>query len=427
MSLLFLMCFSTTFQAQGVDVIVWMDNSGSINATEYAAMATTTRNIIDATIACNPSENRVAVVEYGRAQLSNGSRPNRLFIESDFTNNAVTAKNFSRRGTLTFPTPANEVGFNDEAHSALGLIGDALDGINNTGIVSTQKTLTRTPGNRLVVFFFTDAERNYFPYSSLINPGSGDVFLNYNNFKANRGAHFVVLKGGPNEINTITANRAAAAIASVGGSFTDATNIDANPSDPQGSKTTPRAYYYTTNFTLSPVDLNALVGEICSANSCSAGTTAPSIQNLTNICPATYVDLNTAHTGTIPAGSSLVWFNNNTHTGTALSGTQITQAGAGTYFAFYYDSVNNCYSPVSNAVTVLINTTDSDGDGVFDDCDLDDDNDGILDCVEEGLDKPINQIFELNGNASQISASEVQLTPAVNSQAGQMWTYGKVK
>ena len=280
MSLLFLMCFSTTFQAQGVDLIVWMDNSGSVNATEYEAMATTTRNIIDATLTCNPSKNRVAVVEYGQASLSDGSRPNRLFIESDFTNNAVTAKNFSRRGTMTFPTPANEVGFNDEAHSALGLIGDALDGINNTGIVSTQKTLTRTPGNRLVVFFFTDAERNYFPGSSLVNPSSGDVFLNYNNFKANRGAHFVVLKGGPNEINTITANRAAAAIASVGGSFTDATNIDANPSDPQGSKTTPRAYYYTTNFTLSPVNLNALVGEIC-----STACYKPGISDAGNIYP----------------------------------------------------------------------------------------------------------------------------------------------
>lgn len=88
---------------------------------------------------------------------------------------------------------------------------------------------------------------------------------------------------------------------------------------------------------------------------CSAATTAPTIQNLTNICPATYVDLNTAHTGTIPAGSSLVWFNNNTHTGTALSGTQITQAGSGTYYAFYFDSINNCYSPASSAVIATIN------------------------------------------------------------------------
>lgn len=119
------------------------------------------------------------------------------------------------------------------------------------------------------------------------------------------------------------------------------------------------------------------------AKSCSAGTTAPPIKSISYSCPATSVDLNTAHTGTTPAGSSLVWFNNNTHTGTALSGIQITQATAGTYYAFYYDSVANCYSPASSAVAVgNLTTVDSDGDGIADECDLDDDNDGILDTDE---------------------------------------------
>lgn len=118
---------------------------------------------------------------------------------------------------------------------------------------------------------------------------------------------------------------------------------------------------------------------------CNAGASAPFVRTtITNTCPAITVNLNTAQTGTIPAGSSLVWYTNSNHTGSALSGTQITQAGAGTYYAFYYDSVNSCYSPVSNAVTVLINTTDLDGDGVFDACDLDNDNDGILD-TDEGF------------------------------------------
>ena len=84
---------------------------------------------------------------------------------------------------------------------------------------------------------------------------------------------------------------------------------------------------------------------------------------------------------------------------------------------------SNCKTAVAT-VNVLIN--DSDGDGHDDFYDLDDDNDGILDCAENGLNKPVNQIFKLNGNAIQISPSEVQLTPASNSQAGQMWSYGKV-
>ena len=93
-------------------------------------------------------------------------------------------------------------------------------------------------------------------------------------------------------------------------------------------------------------------------NLCNAGTTAPLVNTaVTNICDATSVNLNTqAHTGTIPTDTFLRWFTNSTHTGTALSGTAVTQAGAGIYYAFYYDSENNCYSPVSLAVTVTINT-----------------------------------------------------------------------
>ena len=74
----------------------------------------------------------------------------------------------------------------------------------------------------------------------------------------------------------------------------------------------------------------------------------------------------------------------------------------------------------------IVSYTDSDGDGVPDYLDLDDDNDGILDCVEKGLSETISNIFKLNGSTSEITSTEVQLTPAVNSQSGQMWSYGKI-
>ena len=116
------------------------------------------------------------------------------------------------------------------------------------------------------------------------------------------------------------------------------------------------------------------------------GNIAPQVQNLTISCPATSVDLNTAQDTSVlttPANSSLVWFTNSTHTGTALTGTQVTQAGAGIYYAFYYDSVGGCYSPASTPVEVTgYSNLDSDGDGIADACDLDDDNDGILDTDE---------------------------------------------
>ncbi|MNK85180.1 hypothetical protein D3C87_1050540 [compost metagenome] len=80
----------------------------------------------------------------------------------------------------------------------------------------------------------------------------------------------------------------------------------------------------------------------------------------TNICPVPNIDvtppkgvqLNDLHFGATPPGSTLVWFNNATHTGSALTNTFITSAGS--YYAFYYDSVGNCYSPASAKVNILI-------------------------------------------------------------------------
>ncbi|UFH33181.1 hypothetical protein LNP04_05545 [Chryseobacterium sp. C-71] len=116
---------------------------------------------------------------------------------------------------------------------------------------------------------------------------------------------------------------------------------------------------------------------------CNAGSIAPSLSGtmLNPACPATTADLNSLHNGTIPSGSTLVWFTNNTHTGTAYA--TPSAATAGTYYAFYYDSANVCYSPASAAVVVsLPDCTDSDNDGYINSADLDDDNDGILDASE---------------------------------------------
>jgi hypothetical protein len=86
---------------------------------------------------------------------------------------------------------------------------------------------------------------------------------------------------------------------------------------------------------------------------CVAGS-APVLSSttLTNICPAASVDINALVTSSTPSGYSLVWFTNDTHTGTAYA--TPTAADAGTYYAFYFDSINNCYSLASAAVTVTI-------------------------------------------------------------------------
>ncbi|MDR6919698.1 hypothetical protein [Chryseobacterium sp. 2987] len=84
--------------------------------------------------------------------------------------------------------------------------------------------------------------------------------------------------------------------------------------------------------------------------------TVPPVQNISNICPDNFVNLNTAFTGTVPSGGALVWFTNSSHAGTPLNSAQVQYAGAGTYYAFYYNSSTGCYSLASNPVTVTINS-----------------------------------------------------------------------
>lgn len=79
---------------------------------------------------------------------------------------------------------------------------------------------------------------------------------------------------------------------------------------------------------------------------------------------------------------------------------------------------------------------DYDGDGVLNINDLDNDNDGILDCLENGITENMSEMFAINGNASQVytdptNASvtlpyQIQLTPYLGGQKGQLWSRGKI-
>lgn len=136
-----------------------------------------------------------------------------------------------------------------------------------------------------------------------------------------------------------------------------------------------------TGFTLNPDGTISVAPNIAPGNytityqicdktflsNCSTGTVTikitgccflnsiPPVKNISNICPSNTVNLNDAHTGITPSNGTLVWFTNNTHTLTPLSGAQVTQAGVGTYYAFYYNAAG-CYSAASNPVSVTINT-----------------------------------------------------------------------
>ena len=241
-------------KAQGSDVIFCIDNSGSIDANEYAQMSNSVKALISNVLSCNPS-NRVSVVQYGTYFGLNATVP-RIFIESNFTNNTVGAQNFIRR-----------LNSGDHAHEALGLIGNALDNINNANIVSTQKTLTRTAGNSLVVFLFTDAFRGIGDIvngSYLVNfnsPGisTNGAFQNYTNFKNNRGAKFLVVHVSADD--PVASVKAASSIASRGGTYTGA--LETYPLDPDGNNL-PRFYINNgASFTLTPTQINAVSTDIC--------------------------------------------------------------------------------------------------------------------------------------------------------------------
>ena len=88
---------------------------------------------------------------------------------------------------------------------------------------------------------------------------------------------------------------------------------------------------------------------------------APGSLAISNICPSSTVNLDALVSSATPSGSVLTWFDNAQHTGTAYS--TPTMAGAGTYYAFYYDSTADCYGPVSASVVVTIIDCDTDGDG----------------------------------------------------------------
>ena len=127
--------------------------------------------------------------------------------------------------------------------------------------------------------------------------------------------------------------------------------------------TSPKAY---TQLTINGNGgLNGTLMALCGPSikpACNAGAVSPAVTSaLSYTCPATSINLNTAHTGTVPSGSSLVWYKNNSHTGTPLTASEASNATTGTYYAFYLDSANSCFSPASSAVTVTYSCPNSFG------------------------------------------------------------------
>lgn len=236
----------------GTDFIICIDNSASIGSQAYEEMRISAKKLIEKILACNP-KNRVSVVHYGTALL--GSSPSHpiIYIESDFTNNIVTAQSFVRR---------LDVG--DHFHEALGLVGNALDGTPNPDIVSPQTTLHRDPSNSFVFILFTDAGRaggdlvsgsylvNYYD-TTYADPAA---FKNVTVFKRDRKTKFAVVHVSYDSYST----QAAASIASAGGSYFG--TVENNTDDPDFG-ISPRLYFGKPSFLLTPDEITEITKGVC--------------------------------------------------------------------------------------------------------------------------------------------------------------------
>ena len=73
---------------------------------------------------------------------------------------------------------------------------------------------------------------------------------------------------------------------------------------------------------------------------------------ITKLCPTEKANLTKMIDGTIPAGTEVRWFTNKDHQGTSV--TDPTAVGAGNYYPFLYDVVNQCYKTVQSGFTVSV-------------------------------------------------------------------------
>ena len=138
-------------------------------------------------------------------------------------------------------------------------------------------------------------------------------------------------------------------------------NLEATPSEVEWHATNDASSAVMTNITAVAPGTYYAFYTVASGKSRTMGSpaivsyytaAAPSLSanSLAINCPATTANLNSLESGTTPAGSTLVWFTNSAHTGAAYA--TPTAATAGTYYAFYQNTANSCYSSASSAVTV---------------------------------------------------------------------------
>ncbi len=252
--------------AGGTDVIFLLDNSGSIEDWEYSAFSTSVMNVGQALRAANPAT-RIAVAHYAGDHTPQASFGQNIYFERDFSTAAVTSS--TRRFGLTPPLLSAS---GDNMAGAVYQMSFGLDANASTTsshILSPLKELSRDLSRPLQIVAFTDALRDVAIGSSIIDgpgygyePDDGSSFTIYNLLKA-QGVKFSVMTLPSGVGGDAARDAAAAAIASIGGSWMGAKDV--NSQDPEGSGT-PRRMAASPAFTLDSAQILDFVTPI--ANIC---------------------------------------------------------------------------------------------------------------------------------------------------------------
>lgn len=130
-------------------------------------------------------------------------------------------------------------------------------------------------------------------------------------------------------------------------------------------------------------------------------------------CPATGVNLGSIAATNTPSGASLEWFTNDSHTGAALTPTQIANAGAGTYFAFF--RTGTCYSGASDTVKVTITPCPTISGNVFNDAN----GNTVINTGETFASLPVPlYVYLVNGSGKVVDSAHVAADGTYALQAG---------
>ena len=332
--LLFLLISFKSLGQGGTDVIFFIDTSNSMSKNEFDMGYITIQNLMNEVLNCNDM-NRVAVVQYQfiNRQDTQEYHPE-IKIEGDgyFSSTPVS---FYRWG----------LGLNDKPYAGLELLYNIFTGVPNEPdrVKPDGMTLTRTPGNNLIIFMLTDAGRNggFVPHEVY----NDDAFTSYTNFKNNLGAKFVIVLGPSTNLSfgyALTGQNAAAAVASRVGEYVG--SVESYPSDPDGAGVTGRKLLITgndaaplqndANFLLDDSQLDLVASYLCG---CYADVTVVSPTN--NVFSGNTDNREASNTIT----ASNIFYSNSTgdyHAGNAVYLKPGFKATEGTDFRAYIEGCN---------------------------------------------------------------------------------------